>query len=57
MFPFLNVHSGSYHHPVVPVKVLAGVVDARVLEDGDVSVESLGGCWSDRDLSRMSRSY
>ena len=40
------------HHPVVPVEVLAGVVDAGVLQDGDVGVEGLGGGWSDWNLER-----
>ena len=48
----LDVHRGPDHHPVVPVEVFAGVVDAGVLEDGDVGVEGLGGGWSDWNLDR-----
>ena len=32
------------HHPVVPVEVLAGVVDAGVLQDRDVGVQTLARC-------------
>ena len=56
VLPLLDVDSGPDHHPVVPVEVFAGVVDAGVLEDGDVGVECLGGGGSGGDLRRVSRS-
>ena len=40
----LDVHRGPDHHPVVPVKVFAGVVDAGVLQDRDVGVQTLARC-------------
>ena len=48
----LDVDGGPDHHPTVPVEVLAGVVDAGVLQDGDVGVQGLGRGWSDRNLER-----
>ena len=52
VFSLLDVHRGPDHHPVVPVKVFAGVVDAGVFQDGDVGVQGLGRGWSDRNLDR-----
>ena len=52
VFSFLDVDRSPNHHPVVSVKVFAGVVDAGVFEDGDVGVQGLGGGWSDRNLDR-----
>ena len=52
VFSLLDVHRGPDHHPVVPVKVFAGVVDAGVLQDGDVGVQGLGRGWCDRNLVR-----
>ena len=44
VLPLLDVDSGPDHHPVVPVEVLAGVVDAGVLQDRDVGVQTLARC-------------
>ena len=52
VFSLLDVDGGPYDDPVVPVEVFAGVVDAGVLQDGDVGVEGLGGGWSDWNLDR-----
>ena len=56
VLPLLDVDSGPDHHPVVPIEVFAGVVDAGVLEDGDVGVEGLDGGGSGWYLRRVSRS-
>ena len=50
VFSLLDVHRGPDHHPVVPVKVFAGVVDAGVFQDGDVGVQGLAGSRSYRNL-------
>ena len=44
VLPLLDVDGGPDDHPVVPVEVLAGVVDAGVLQDRDVGVQTLARC-------------
>ena len=55
VFSFLDVHRSSDDDPVVPIEVFAGVVDAGVLQDGDVGVQSLCWSWSCGDLSGTRR--
>ena len=55
VFSLLDVDGGPYDDPVVPVEVFAGVVDAGVLQDGDVGVQSLCWSWSCGDLSGTRR--
>ena len=50
MFPLLDVDRCSNHDPVVAVKVFARVVDAGVLQNGDIGIQSLRGRRSDWDL-------
>ena len=49
----LDVDGGPDHHPAVPVEVLAGVVDAGVLQDGDVGVQTLARCRGRGNLHQL----
>ena len=52
VFSLLDVDRGPDHHPVVPVKVFAGVVDAWVLQNRNIGVQGLGRGRGDWNLDK-----